>query len=145
MDKKYDAILVLDNQINEDVRINKKIQPSGVDHGPGNYIDIDDPRLYATNNVGRYLQSAFTSLGQGYWGEVSDFGKWFVVTIGHHNHITGRTSTKTFLIVFNHDKKYTSVVMSSTTKWRTITDPGQAVSYIKSCAALLANETNRKL
>lgn len=144
MNNKYDAILVFDNQINEGHRLSSG-PASGVDHGPGNYVDIDDPKLYTSNSIGRYLQNAFTNLGQGYWGEVSDFGKWIAVTVGHHNYVTGRTATKTFLIVFNMDKKYSSVVMSTSTKWRTITSPDQAVSYIKSCAGLLSNETNRKL
>lgn len=144
MNKKYDAILVLNTPVNEASRIIKG-QPSGTEHGPGNYVDIDDPQLYMTNNIGRYLSNAFTNLGQGYWGEVSDFGKWIVVTAGHHNYATGRTSTKTFLIVFNHDKNYSSVVMSSSTKWRTITSPDQAISYIKSYVSQLSNDTNRKL
>lgn len=144
MNNKYDAILVLNEPINEATRIVKGY-PSGAEHGPGNYVDIDNPQLYMTNNIGRYLSNAFTNLGQGYWGEVSDFGKWIIVTAGHHNYATGRSSTKTFLIVFNHDKNYSSVVMSSSTKWRTITSPDQAISYIKSYVSQLSNDTNRKL
>lgn len=144
MDKKYDAILVFDEPINEASRI-KPGMADGSMHGPGGVVDIDDPKLRANDSLGRYIQQSLTSMGYGFWGEVSDFGKWVVVTVGHHNYITGKTATKTFLIVFNHDKRYTSVVMTSSTKWRTITSYDQAVSYIKSCANLLSNETNRRM
>lgn len=143
MNKKYDAILVLEEPVNESSRIIRG-QSNGSDLGPGNYVDVDDPKLRSNDSLGRYISQVMSNMGNGYWGEVSDFGKWVVVTIGYHSYITGRSCSKTFLIVFNHDKRYSSVVMSSSTKWRTITNPGEAVSYINSCANQLASEANRR-
>lgn len=144
MDKKYDAILVFNEPINEANRI-KPGTNAGTHHGPGNYVDVDDPAHYTSNALGRTISQAIDNLGYGYWGNVTDFGKWVVVTVGYHSYMTGRSCDKTFLVVFNFDKRYSSVVMSTSTKWRTINNSGEAISYIRSVANQLAGEANRRL
>lgn len=144
MDKKYDAILVFNEPINEASRI-KPGQTAAGYHGRTNNVDVDDPAHYTSNALGRSIAQALNNMGDGYWGEVTDFGKWIVANIGYHSYITGRSCTKTFLIVFNNDKNYSSVVMSSSTKWRTITNYSEAISYIRSVASQLAGEANRRL
>lgn len=140
---KYDAVLYLDSLINEDDRYHARKSPVGADSGPGIYVDIDDPKMYANNNFGRVLQSMINNFGSGFFGEVSDFGKWVVATVGCHDHISGKTSTKTFLIVFKH--KGDGIVLSTSTKWRTISGVDQAASYIRSACSALQSEANRKL
>ena len=81
--------------------------------------------------------------GSEFFGEVTDFGKWVVVTVGCHNHASGRTSTKTFLVVFEH--KGNGIVVSSSTKWRSISGLDQAASYIRSACSSLQTDASRKL
>ena len=140
---KYDAILYIDPLVNEDDRYNARKSPSSADKGPGIYVDVDDPRMHANNNFGRALQSAVNGFGSNYFAEVTDFGKWVVATVGYHDYIAGHTSKKTFLIVFKD--KGDGLVMSSSTKWRSISGVDQAISYIRSVSGSLQSEAQRKL
>lgn len=150
---KYDAVLIC-NETNEciseayDKRVNTN-DGYGKTTGPTTYVDWDDPTLYASNAFGKRMQSELSSLGQGYSAEVSDFGKWVVVNIKHHNVITGRTSSKVFLVVFTGGKKGNDpaggLVVSNANKWRTISGFSQAISYIRSAASALEYSTSQKI
>ena len=85
----------------------------------------------------------------GYSAKVSDFGKWVVVEITYHHHVTGRSASKTFLVVFDGGPKGTDkgggMIMSTANKWRTISGYSQAVSYIKSAVTSLEGATTQKI
>lgn len=144
MKQQYDAILYVDNieNINEDNRTNPRSGQVGVDSGPGIYIDVDDPRMYSAFNFGKAVQNDLNNIGRGYFGEVTDFGKWVVATVGYHSVITGKTATKTFLIVFK--KESDGIILSSNARWRSISGYSQATSYIKSVCSSLEAEANRR-
>lgn len=142
MSKQYDAILVLENRINEDDRYHARKSPDYAPKGPGIYADIHDPKMYASNNFGRTLRDALKGM-TGSIVKVSDFGKYVSVDVGFHDYISGKTSTKTFLIVFEY--KGDGMVFTSSTKWRTISGVDQAASYIRSACSSLQSEANRKL
>lgn len=149
---KYDAVLVcnLDN-VNEgygDERAMGRSGP-GVMGGKVPYLNYDDPKLYANNAFGKNIQSALNSWRSDYACQVTDFGKWVTVNVTHINHITGRSASKTFLVVFNGGPKGTDpaggMVLSTANKWRTISGTEQAISYIKSASTALENATSQKL
>ena len=141
MKKKYDAILVVNN-LNEDDRYHARRSPDSSPKGPGIYVGLEDPKMHANNNFGRALRDQLKGM-TGSVVKVSDFGKYVSVDVGFHDYITGRTSTKTFLIVFEY--KGDGLVFSSSTKWRTISGVDQAVSYIRSACSSLQSDVNRKL
>lgn len=145
MQKKYDAILVLDQTINEgyDDRIYSK---GGYVSGPKGftqYPDADDPKLYNAYSFGNMVRQSLGNIGQGFSCNVIDFKKWVIVTITHSNHITGRTSSKTFLIVFKSNKD--GIVLSTHNRYRTISGVEQACSYIRSACSALQNDTQSKI
>jgi hypothetical protein len=156
---KFDAILVCDSNL---------LNESSVSYGdPRGYTDqkagyskwvipetpyawYDNPKLYAQNAFGRMMYSDLNNMGRGYTAKVTDFGKWVVVDVAYHNFITGRSASKTFLIVFNIDDsngttKSSGYVLSTANKWRSISGYGQAVSYIKSACSSLESGTSTKL
>lgn len=141
-----DAILYLDpSLINEsyDKRTSPGIANNGYNTGPGGIVDYDDPKLYSAVNFGRQLQNYLNNMGNGYWSEVSDFGKYVSVVVGHHNPATGRSATKHFIIAFQLNGLGT--LFSSATKWRTISGVGQAASYIKSITGTLSGANANKI
>ena len=150
---KYDAILVcnLDEIINEDYGDPRSYTGDG--YGKIAYAstvaNYDDPRLYAQNAFGKVLQSDLNNWRNGYSAKVTDFGKWVVCDVTYHHHVTGRSASKTFLIVFNGGPKGTDkgggLVMSTANKWRTISGVSQASSYIKSFCTALESSTSQKL
>lgn len=140
--KKYDAILLVENNINEDRRTNPSRTTVGYDSGPGIYVGAPDPRMYSAYNFGRTLQNMLNNIGNGYYAEVSDFGKYVSVTIGYHNPTNGKSATKCFLIDFD-GKGGNGRVFASSTRWRTISGADQAASYIRSsCSSLQSNTSN---
>lgn len=149
---KYDAILVcnIDN-INEDYGDARSYSGDlpGKIVGKTPYVWYDDPRLYATNAFGRMMQADLNSWSKGYSSKVTDFGKWVVVDVTYHNHVTGRSASKTFLVVFDGGPKGTDkgggIILSTANKWRTISGYSQAVSYIKSVCTALESATSQKL
>ena len=145
MRKEYDAILVVEPERTvTEANVDKRMAGSHVDPKTGGkFVDIDDPVLYTNNSFGRQLQDMLNGIGRGYWSEVTDFGKWVSVTVGHHNVVTGRSATKTFMIVFKPNNS--GLVMSSSTKWRTISGVGQAASYIRSAVSPLEYATANKM
>lgn len=142
--KKYDAILYIDSEpILENDRRNAR---KGLDASPkyfaGSY-DWDDPTLYNQFSFGQSLQSQLNGLGQGFACKVTDFKKWVTVEISYHNIITGRSASKTFLIVFKH--KGDGIVLSTHNRYRTISGADQAVSYIRNVAGTIKDSTSSKI
>lgn len=141
---KYDAILYIDSKcINEDERYPSTKTISGDWGSHTGYADADDPRLYASNAFGRLMQYELGNMGPNFSAEVTDFGKWVSVRVGYHNHVTGRASYKTFLVVFKD--KNDGIVLSTANRWRSISGYAQAISYIRSSAQTLKNATSQKL
>ena len=149
---KYDAVLVcyLDN-INEDFGDDRSYTGAGYgkDTGKTPYIWYDNPKLYASNAFGKMMQSELGSWKPGFSTKVTDFGKWVIVEVTYHHHVTGRSASKTFLVVFDGGPKGTDkaggMVLSTANKWRTISGYSQAVSYIKSASSALESGTATKL
>lgn len=142
--ERYDTILYIEPSINEsDERFatNQGLD-AGWKSGTG-YADFVDPKLWASNAFGRAMQNELNGMGNGFSAEVTDFNKYVVVKINHHNYITGRSSSKTFLVVFN--KKSDGIVMSTANKWRSISGYSQAVQYIKAAAQSLKSVNSNKL
>lgn len=153
---KFDAILVCDNNV-----LNESYgDPRGYNDPKAGYSRMgsvetpytwyDNPKLYAQNAFGRMMASDLNSWKQGYSTKVTDFGKWVVVDVTYHHHVTGRSASKTFLVVFNIDDssgtvKSSGVVLSTANKWRTISGYGQAVTYIKSACSSLESSTSQKI
>lgn len=139
---KYDSILYIDDiqNINEDERIHTKRQASSIYGGD----NINRPESYLLNAFayGKIIQQAFSS-ERGVFCEVADFGKYVSVTAGVSDPNTGRTSKKTFLIVFK--SKEEGLVYSASNKWRSVSGVQQAISYIKSVVSVLRNDTNKRL
>ena len=149
---KYDTILIcnLDN-INEGYGDDRSVSRSGPgrDYGKVPYLWYDDPKLFANNAFGRVIQASLGSWKPEISSKVTDFGKWVTVEVTHHNRITGRSASKTFLIVFDGGPKGTDpasgMVLSTANKWRTISGVEQAVSYIKAASSSLESSTSQKL
>ena len=150
---KYDAVLVIDNTvINEDYGDPRSYSGAGPGRDYGRqqtHTWYDDPRLYASNAFGKLMLADLNSWRTGYSAKVSDFGKWVVVDVTYHHHVTGRSASKTFLVVFDGGPKGTDkgggMVLSTANKWRTISGYSQAVSYIKSASGALESATSQKL
>ena len=154
MDNKYDAILVCDvnafiTEAFGDERYNASTSGPGHDAGKTKQLWYDDPRLYASNAFGRLTLNDLNNWRTGYSAKVTDFGKWVVVEVTHHNYITGRSASKTFLVVFDGGPKGTDkgggIVLSTANKWRTISGYAQASSYIKAASGALESATAQKL
>ena len=139
----YDAILYVEPSINEDDRFPTKTGIDASPHGNTSYVYWDDPKLWANNAFGRLLRNELNNMGNGFSAEVTDFAKWVVVKVNHHDYITGRTSSKTFLVVFNN--KDAGIVLSTANKWRSISGYSQAVSYIKAASQVLRNSSSQKI
>lgn len=144
MQKKYDAILCVEPQINEatsDPRMHTKNIP-GATRGFSINYNADDPKMYNSFTFGNAVRQALDGMGRGYSCQVTDFKKWVVVTVNHSDMITGKSSSKTFLIVFSPNKD--GIVLSTHNRYRTISGADQACSYIKSvCQGLQSDTQNR--
>ena len=142
--KRYDAILCIDeNQmIFEDDRMYATKIPSQT-KGFGRYYNADDPKMYAYYTFGNILRQSLSNMSPGYSCKVTDFKKWVVVDVTYHNHITGKSSSKTFLIVFKH--KGDGIVLSTHNKYRSISGVDQAISYIKSVCGSLQNDAQNRI
>lgn len=149
---KFDSILVMDSSVvNEEYGDPRSYTGAGYGKMDGNvpYLWYDDPKLFAQNAFGRMMLADLNSWRTGYSAKVSDFGKWVVVDVTYHHHVTGRSASKTFLVVFNGGPKGTDkgggLILSTANKWRTISGYSQAVSYIKSASTALENATSQKI
>ena len=150
---KYDAVLIcnVDDMITEAFGDERSYTGAGPGKIAGKvpYLWYDDPRLYASNAFGRMMLNDLNSWKQGYSAKVSDFGKWVVVDVTYHHHVTGRSASKTFLVVFDGGPKGTDkgggMVLSTANKWRTISGYAQASSYIKSASGALETVCSQKI
>lgn len=153
---KFDAVLICDDInafINEgygdDRTYGHTMQQIGKTTGNNQYLWVDDPKLYAANAFGKLMQNDLNNWKKGFSAKVSDFGKWVVVEVIHHNYLTGRSASKTFLVVFDGGPKGNDagggIILSTATKWRTFSGYGQATSYIKSVTTSLENQTSQKI
>lgn len=142
-DAKYDAILYVVPAINEyDERIYTRKIP-GATRGFSQYWDADDPKLYNNMAFGSVVARALSNMGSGFSAEVTDFKKWVTVRVSHYNTITGKSSSKTFLIVFQ--EKGDGIVLSTHNRYRTISGADQAISYIKSVCNSLQSDTQNRI
>lgn len=143
--KKYDGILYIDDieYITEDDRRVASQGTVGYDKYFQGSVNWDDPKLYSQFSFGQSLKNALNSMGAEWSCKVTDFKKWVVAEVQHHNTITGRTSSKTFLIVFK--QKGDGVILSTHNKYRTISGVEQAISYIRSASTSLRDSNQSKL
>ena len=149
---KYDAVLVIDNSLLTEAYGDERSYTGagyGKTTGKVPYLSYDDPKLYAQNAFGKMMLHDLNSWKSGYSAKVTDFGKWVVVEVTYHHHITGRSASKTFLVVFNGGPNGTDkgggLILSTANKWRTISGYSQATSYIKAACGSLENETMHKI
>lgn len=101
------------------------------DQGPGGMINRYDWRVWSGSGYGKRLQAALGG-GNGYAFEVTDMGQYVSVRATYHNSATGKTVSKTFIIVFDDPKFGDGRIFATSTKWRTISSLDQAASYIRS-------------
>lgn len=151
----FDGILVFDKEsINEDSLNNLTgLGPGDVralsatvgpyqDRGAySQYLNYQDPKLFAQWSFGKQIQNNLTNVGNGYACEVGDFGRYVSVKVTYSNPPTGRTASKSFLVVFDPDGKKGNVFQTSN-RYRTFSGVSQATSYIKSCVSSLRDKTN---
>lgn len=151
----FDGILALDkNAINEgslndlmgagagDVRALSAATGPSQDKGAySKYLYYQDPKLFAQWAFGKQLQSYLGNVGYGYSVEVSDFGRYVSARLTYSNPPTGKTASKTFLIVFDPDGK-TGNIFQTSNRYRTFSGVSQAASYIKSSVSSLRNATS---
>ena len=142
---KYDAILyVTPDMISEssDKRMHARKIPSQT-RGFSQYWNADDPKLYNAFTFGNAVTQYFNNMSGGYFCKVTDFKKWVVVEISKHDTITGKTSSKTFLIVFQ--EKGDGIVLSTHNRYRSISGVDQAISYIRSACSTLSSDTQNRV
>lgn len=132
--ERYDAILYLEQEnINEDDRSMATKTISGVDKYVKGSVNWDDPALYNSFSFGQQLKSRLNV--DGFFCEVTDFKKWVVAKMSKHDVVSGKTKSKTFLVVFK--QKGDGIVLSTANRYRTISGVDQAASYIKSASSNL--------
>jgi len=134
---KYDAILCVEEPTNESMTDKRMAGNTGT-FVPGwgsknGYLDYLGPEVTGAFTFGKAVKQGVESNDMSC--EVSDFGPWISVRVTASNVATGRTASKTFLIVFQHKSR--GIVMSTSNKWRTIDGWQQAVSYIRSASSSL--------
>ena len=104
MNSKYDAILICNiddivNDINESYGDDVHTPGEGpaktlvIDHIYGMMTLVYMPAMHLVN-----MLNDLNNWRKGYSAKVTDFGKWVVVEVTHHNVITGRSASKTFLV-----------------------------------------------
>lgn len=150
---KYDAVLIcnVDDFINESFGDERSYTGANVGKNASKvpYMWYDDPKLYASNAFGQMMLNDLNNWRKGYSAKVTDFGKWVIVDVTYHNVITGRSASKTFLVVFDGGPKGNDpgggMILSTANKWRTISGYSQASSYIKSASGALESATTQKL
>lgn len=140
MDKKYDAVLYIHSQVNEnDLRSYNKGKIMSTTMGPY----ADDPKMYNYFSFGSTISRSLNNMGNGYSCQVTDFKKWVVVTVTHNNVITGRSSSKTFLVVFTPEKD--GLIFSTHNRYRSISGVDQAITYIRSACQSLSSDTQNRI
>ncbi len=139
---KYDGILIIDPNINEefDDRVYNTGLPDYTWKGDSDLAP--DYKLAGAYTFGKTIRANLENMGKGYYSKVTDLGAYVIATIGYNNILTGRSSEKTYLIVFGNKAGH---IISASNKYRTINGPDQAISYIRSTATILRNQTNGKI
>lgn len=146
----FDIILYFDGSEentfeNVDQRnINRKLMKGSDEPLFGKYANVIDPKLYASFSFGKQLKNDINNMGKDYSCEITDFGQEVVCTVTHSDTVTGRSASKTFLIVFTNTKG-DAYVKSNSNKWRSISGLGQAASYIRSVCSSLSSITQNKM
>ena len=146
MQNKYDAILYVTHPLNEAETSDKRMygRKTGSRWGSfGTPHTSDDPRMHNSFTFGNAVRQSLGNLGNGFACQVTDFKKWVVVTISHSNVITGKLSSKTFLVVFQESGD--GIVLSTHNRYRTISGVEQACSYIRSACSALQSETQNRV
>lgn len=98
-----------------------------------------DWRVWSAAGFGKRLRSALS--GTGYSCEVLDAGKYLSCRVSYSDTGSGRTISKTFVIVFHSRKNGNGTVFTNSVRWRTISSVEQAASYIKSYVSALTGIT----
>ena len=124
--------------INEDTLDNRiPIQPKTHTSisGPNGMPGIYDPKLYSGQGYGRRIRQSLGYSNDGTSYTVTDLGQVIVVVARYFNLPTGKEISKTFAIVFGIVEPGKSLqsgrIFTTSTKWRDISSPDQAASYIK--------------
>lgn len=143
--KKYDAILYIEDDnciLESDERIYAKDAPKTT-KGFKVSADWDDPKLYNHFSFGNLLKTNLDGMGKNFSNKIVDFKKWVTVEVTHHDIITGRSASKTFLIVFK--EKGNGIVLSTHNRYRSISGVDQAASYIRAACGSLQSSTQTKI
>lgn len=145
MQVKYDAILHIEQPlVNEsDPRIHNKGRTPSTTVGYSTNYYADDPQMYNMFSFGNYIRKSLNNMGDGFYCQVTDFKKWVVVTVSYSDIITGKLSSKTFLVVFNVKKD--GIVLTTHNRYRSISGAEQAISYIKSSCQSLKSDTQNRI
>ena len=137
----YDAILYIDRRdVNEiaDARLMQVGGRSGRETSFGVFRGTNGSNT--SYNYGSVLRGAL-SLGNSYQVEVYDYNTECVVRVTYTNTKTCKSASQCFLIIFDAwEKSGKGVVKSTSARSRSISDVGQAASYIKSRASSLASK-----
>lgn len=91
--------------------------------------------------AGPIIRTQLSSLGKGYNIECIDFGSDIVIKITYTNIQTGRTSGQSFLLKLSSTKGE-GIIKSSEIRYRTVSNLVNAVSYIKTKAGSLKQQTS---
>lgn len=140
---KYDAILYV-KPAEVILETDSRIHGTKIPSQPRSFTqyNVDDPQLYNAFTFGKAILRDLNNMGEGYFCKVTDFKKWVVVEISKHDEITGKTSSKTFLVVFQN--KGDGIVLSTHNRYRSISGVSQAISYIKSACSVLSTDTKNR-
>lgn len=114
----------------------------GPEQGPGGTgnLHVVDPRVWMDAGFGRQIARRLNT--GDFKAMVTDFGKVVTVKVTYHNIGTGKEVSKDFAVVFDDRERGSGNVMVSSTRWRSISSPDQAVTYIQSFMASARNNTN---
>ena len=135
----YDCILYIEQPVSEaklDPRLDTSKRSSTYDWTYKN--PVFDPA--GSYSLGGQIRSYLSSLGSLYNCEVCDFGPAVSVRVTYNNPRTCKSASGTWLIIFS-SKAGTGHLYSSSSYKRTVSDFGQAASYIRAVASNLANKT----
>lgn len=129
--------IIIVNRIDEaTVRINGDNVTYKADGGMFKGIDLNSPMSYG----GAILSQLRSSLSRNFNVQVNDFGAQLVVTLSYTNIKTCRTAEQTYLIILTTEEGK-GIVKSSSVRWRSIGNPGQAAAYILSRKDELRSKT----
>jgi hypothetical protein len=94
----------------------------------------------ASYSLGGQIRGYLSGLGQLYNIEVCDFGPAVSIRVTYNNPRTCKSASSTYLLVFN-SKGGDGHLYTSSARSRTVSDFGQAASYVRSMAQALQNKT----